>query len=252
VNLPAPPAPWRLRVFEVLPSTSELCRTLAEAGEPEGLAVLARRQSHGRATRGRAWESPPGNLSLSVLLRPRERVRHAGQWALLAGLALAETLAPYLPAPGEMTLKWPNDVLLGGRKLAGILVDSATDAEGALRYIVIGIGANLAVAPDLPDRATSCLAEVAEPPAAEAFAAALLDRIGHWRRVRLREGFAPMRAAWQAHAQMIGSQVAIKHGTDIFGGTYAGLGEDGSLLLQSGGRVRAFSTGEVLLGHAPS
>jgi BirA family biotin operon repressor/biotin-[acetyl-CoA-carboxylase] ligase len=252
VNPEPPPGDWRLKIFETLPSTSDLCRTLAEADEPEGLAVLSRRQSQGRGSRGRQWQSPAGNLSLSVLLRPREVARDAGQWALLTGVALAEALSAHLPAPASLTLKWPNDVLLGGRKLAGILIDSATDAQGGLRYIVIGIGANLAVAPDLGDRATACLAELGPPPSAETFAAALLDRIGAWRRVRLLEGFAPIRAAWHARAQAVGSQMSINSGGQVLGGAYAGLGEDGSLLLQAGGRVRSFSTGEVLLGGAPS
>jgi BirA family biotin operon repressor/biotin-[acetyl-CoA-carboxylase] ligase len=287
VNPAAPPGTWRLQIFEVLPSTSELCRTLADAGEPEGLAVLARRQTQGRGSRGRDWQSPSGNLSLSILLRPREAARDAAQWALLAGVALAETLGPYLmptgveivrtpsssakaedprlwcsgtkdmdgrPSPTirrqppALRLKWPNDVLLDGRKLAGILIDSATDEQGGLRYVIIGIGANLAVAPDLPDRAAVSLSEFAMPPKPDAFAPALLERIAHWRQVRLLEGFSPVRAAWHDRAQEVGSHMTIKHDGQIFGGTYSGLGEDGSLLLQAGGRVRAFTTGEVLLG----
>ena len=242
---------WRLKVVEVLPSTSDLCRDLAEAGEPDGLAVLARRQTAGRGSRGREWTSPPGNLSLSVLLRAREPARHAGQWALLAGVALAETVAHYLPVPHAIALKWPNDVLLDGRKLAGILVDSAADAEGQLRYVVIGIGVNLAVAPERPDRSTACLAELTAPPAPEDFAERLLGRITRWRGVRLVEGFGPVRTAWHARSQELGSHIAIKHGEGVVGGRYAGLGEDGSLLLQAGGRVRAFTTGEVLLPDAP-
>ncbi len=150
--------------------------------------------------------------------------------------------------PPDLRLKWPNDVLLDGRKLAGILIDSATDAQGGLRYVIIGIGANLAVAPDLPERPAACLAEVTVPPEPDAFALALLERIAHWRRVRLLEGFSPVRAAWHDRAQDVGSHMTIRHDGQILGGTYAGLGEDGSLLLQAGGRVRAFTTGEVLLG----
>ncbi len=251
MTAPSPPGAWRLKIVEVLPSTSDLCRTLAEAGEPDGLAVLARRQTQGRGSRGRDWTSPLGNLSLSVLLRPTEAARDAGQWALLAGVALAETMAPFVPDPAALALKWPNDVLLDGRKLAGILVDSATDAQGGLRHVILGMGANLAVAPDLPDRPTACLAELGPPPSPEAFAADLLDRIAHWRRIRLIEGFAPIRAAWQARALGLGSHMAIRCDGQVLGGIYAGLGEDGSLLLKAGGKVRSFTTGEVLLGQTP-
>ena len=92
------PPGWRLQTHEVLASTSDFCRERAAAGEPEGFAALARRQTQGRGSRGREWESPVGNLFLSVLLRPAERARDAGQWSLLAGVALAEALAAHLPA----------------------------------------------------------------------------------------------------------------------------------------------------------
>jgi BirA family transcriptional regulator, biotin operon repressor / biotin---[acetyl-CoA-carboxylase] ligase len=125
---------WRLRVHEVLPSTSDLCRSLAADGEPAGLAVLARRQTRGRGSRGRDWESPPGNLFLSVLLRPAGRARDAAQWSLLAGVALGEAFAAYLPDASMLRLKWPNDVLVGGKKIAGILVDSSADAAGMVGW----------------------------------------------------------------------------------------------------------------------
>src|SRR5262249_44954066 len=159
-----------------LPSTSELCRALAEASEPEGAAALARRQTHGRGSRGRRWQAPPGNLSISVLLRPREPARDAGQWSLLASVALAEALSTVVPDPTRLTLKWPNDLLLDGRKLAGILVDSAADADARLAWLVIGIGVNLAAKPELPGRPAACIADVAPAPAPEEVAKVLLAR----------------------------------------------------------------------------
>ena len=122
---------WRLRRYASLPSTSDLCVRLAREGEPEGVAVLAERQTAGRGSRGRTWESPPGSLCLSVLLRPRRDPASAsGQWALLAALALHDALAPHAP-PGALSLKWPNDVLVAGRKAGGILLDAAAGTEGS-------------------------------------------------------------------------------------------------------------------------
>lgn len=237
---------WRLQVHDVLPSTSDFCRARAADGEPDGLAVLALRQTRARGSRGRDWTSPAGNLSLSVLLRPREQAREAGQWSLLAGVALADALAPVVPDPALLRLKWPNDVLLGGAKLAGILVDSAAAPDGALDWLVIGIGVNLAVAPDVPGRAVACVADVAAPPSPEAFAAVLLARLADWRGVRAREGFAAVRRAWLGRAAAPGSAVTLRLGERLIGGDFAGLADDGALLLNTEGRIRAFATGEVL------
>ncbi len=232
---------WRLKTYEVLPSTSDLCSTLAEAGEPAGLAVLAREQTRGRGSRGRDWTAPPGNLNLSVLIRPREPMASIAQWSLLAAVALSEALAPI----AELHVKWPNDLLLDGRKVAGILLDSADDGQGGVAWLVIGMGVNLSQTPDPHDPGVASLGTT-EPP--EKVAARVLERLDVWSRVRTLEGFAPVRAAWLSRAQEIGAFVSLRVGQDRLGGQFAGLGEDGSLLLRTGGRVHAFTTGEVMLG----
>jgi len=238
---------WRLQVFPSLDSTSDLCARLAEAGEPEGLAVLALRQTAGRGSRGRNWESPTGNMYLSALLRPPGMLAEASRWALLVAVALADAIALLLPDPSLLALKWPNDVLLDGRKVAGILLDAAGKAGGAIDWLVIGCGINLTQAPAVPGRRTACIAELAEPPAPEAMARLLLDRLAHWRAVRAREGFAPVRAAWLARAQPVGTRVQLSYNGRLLGGTFAGLADDGSLLLSTGEGVAAFATGEILL-----
>lgn len=245
---PAAPSapPWRLRRYETLPSTSELCVRLAAAGEPEGLAVLALRQTSGRGTRGRGWVSPPGALALSVLLRPRGRMTDTGQWALLAAVACAEALARHAPSPeigAAIRLKWPNDLLMDGRKLGGILVDAASGEDGGLGWLVIGFGANLGAPPELDGRQTAGLGGSAAPDEA---AASLLERLDHWRRVRLLEGFAPVRRAWLDRAHPPGTHLRLRVGGQELGGAFAGLSDDGALLLQANGRVHAFHTGEVL------
>jgi BirA family biotin operon repressor/biotin-[acetyl-CoA-carboxylase] ligase len=238
---PAPPSNgWRLRECESLPSTSDLCATLAQAGEPERLAILAARQTAGRGSRGRTWETLAGNLALSVLLRPHDPPEAAGHWALLAALALAEAIEAAGSPP--LRLKWPNDVMLDGRKLAGILLDSAVEA-GRLDWLVIGFGANLAAAPDLPI-ATS----LPSPAPPRVVATALLDRLDHWRRLTRGENFAPVRQAWLARGPALGTHLGLRLGSGDVAGSFAGLSDQGALLLQSGGRVRAFSTGHVLQG----
>ena len=242
-------AGWRLAIHESLPSTADLCRSRAEAGEPEGLAILARRQTAGRGTRGRGWEGAAGNLFLSVLLRPGGPAREAPQWSLLAGVALAEALAVDLPDAAALTLKWPNDLLLHGRKVAGILVESAADAAGELSWLSMGLGVNLAMAPVVVGRATACLAECGPPPPPEVVARRVLAALSHWRDVRAHAGFAPMRAAFLARAPAPGTPMTLRVGERILDGAFAGLGDDGSLLLHTEGRVQAFAAGEVALGR---
>jgi BirA family biotin operon repressor/biotin-[acetyl-CoA-carboxylase] ligase len=242
-------AAWRLAVHASLPSTADLCRGCAEAGEPDGLAILALRQTAGRGTRGRAWVGAPGNLFLSALLRPGGAAREASQWSLLAGVALAEALSPHVPDRQKLTLKWPNDLLLHGRKLAGILAESATDARGGLSWLSLGFGVNLASAPDVPERATACLAEYGPPPTPETLAWQVLEALARWRGIRAEAGFAPVRAAFLARAPALGTPLALRLGDGTRHGAFAGLGEDGSLLLRADGRVHAFAAGEVTTGN---
>ncbi len=135
---------WRLESFEELGSTSDVCAARAKNSEAEGLAVLAYKQTAGRGSRGRSWQAPEGNLNLSVLLRPARPAAEAGMAALFAGIAVAEALEQFFLAP--TMLKWPNDVLLDGAKLAGILIDAAQNGP-KLDWLVVGIGINLRHAP---------------------------------------------------------------------------------------------------------
>ncbi|MBW6397585.1 biotin--[acetyl-CoA-carboxylase] ligase [Roseomonas sp. HJA6] len=241
------PPGFRLQIHEALPSTQDPLTRLAQAGEPEGLAFLARRQTAGRGTQGRVWEGPVGNLHLSILLRPEEPIRLAPQWGLLAGVALTDALLPLLPDPAMLALKWPNDLLLGSAKVAGILTESATDDRGSIAWVVLGIGVNLARAPELPGRATASLAGLGiAPPAPEDFAARLLVALDARRRQRQVEGFAPIRDAWLARGPKEGSALAIRRQGAEIAGHFAGLAEDGSLRVAVGGRVQTLASGEIV------
>ena len=247
---------WRLERHEELASTSDTCIEAARAGAPAGLAVLARRQTAARGSLGRAWTSIPGNLLLSVLLRPARPAPEAARFALLAGVALAEALSPLLPVPAALTLKWPNDVLLAGHKLAGILVDSAATPGGAIDWLVIGIGVNLAAAPDLPDRPATALAAhlpQALVPTPEAFAETLLARLADWCETEARHGFAPVRAAWLRRAAPLGAAIGFRPSGAAapVAGHFAGLDADGALLIaDEQGQPRRFASGEVLSPEA--
>lgn len=241
-------AGWRLQVYPELGSTSDHLANLAAAGEGAGLAVLALRQTSGRGSRGRGWQSPTGNLSLSVLLRPTLGLAEAGMWPLLAGLALFETAATALPGPSGLLLKWPNDVLLRGRKLAGILIDTALDPAGDVRWLILGMGANLAVAPAVPGRDTACLADAGiTPPAPEAFATTLLSALAAWHETWRREGQEPVHRAWLARAHPVGTALTVTYGESRLEGHFAGLSDQGYLLLRTASGMRVLPTGDVLL-----
>lgn len=228
---------FRLEVFDTLPSTATLMAArAAEEAAPAGLAILARQQTAGRGTQGRAWQSPPGNLHLSVLLRPAAPARAAPQWALLAAVALHD-------AAGAATrLKWPNDLMLGDAKAGGILTQSAATADGMIDWLTLGIGVNLAHAPELPGRATAALG--AEPP--EEFAARLLAALAARAETHASAGFAPIRAAWMAAGPPLGVALSIQQGASRQNGRYEGLSPSGSLLLAIEGRVLEFHAGEVV------
>jgi BirA family transcriptional regulator, biotin operon repressor / biotin---[acetyl-CoA-carboxylase] ligase len=238
-------AGWRLEIHPELASTSSHLIARARDGDaPDGLAVLALRQTAGRGQGGRRWSDVPGNLALSLLLRPRHAAREAPQWGLLGGVALAEAAQAVDPEPGAFSLRWPNDLLRHGAKCAGVLTESALSPDGGLAWLVLGFGVNLAHAPMVPDRATARLGRSEAP---ESFAARLLDRVFAWRRVRDAEGFAPVREAWAAHGPARGQRIAARCGRGTAEGGFAGLGEDGSLLLETGrGAALRIAAGEVL------
>lgn len=242
---PAPPG-WRLFAYEEVGSTADLLRARAEAGEPERLAIMAARQVSGRGQLGRPWRSPEGNLFLSLLLRPDEPMRHLQEWAILVAVAIGTALDPFLPDPARLRLKWPNDVLIGGAKLVGVLTEAAAGEGGEIAWLAFGTGINLAVAPDLPDRpTTSLLRESGKAPMPAEVALHLMQAIDHWRARRQSEGFEVVRQAWLARGPAPGAPLALRQPQGVVEGAFAGLAEDGRLLLHTAEGLRAFVTGEV-------
>lgn len=234
---------WRLRVLAEAPSSSDTLAALAAEGAPEGTAILARRQTAGRGRAGRGWDSPEGNLHLSVLLRPAAPLRDAPLFGLAAAVALADAAAAALPG-APVGLKWPNDLLLGGAKAGGILAEAAA-AGDRIGHLILGIGVNLAHAPALPDRATACFAAFAPPPDPVGFAGALLEALGRRLGEFAAQGFAPIREAWLARGPAPGAPVTVRGNAAPRSGRFAGLAADGSLLLAQDGGTLAIAAGEV-------
>ncbi len=229
------PSPWRWQRHGELASTQDAAIQAARSGAPGRLAVIADCQSAGRGSRGRAWVAPEGNLNLSLLLRPANARPDPGYWAMLAGVALYEALAPF--ATG-LVLKWPNDLLCQGGKLGGMLIESALDNAGCVDWLVIGIGANLTHAPRLADRSTACLG--AGAPAAADVARHLVDALdacADW----------DVRAAWLARAHRPGTPLRVQTAHGWVTAPFAGLGPRGELLLD--GVCASITSAEVAFEH---
>lgn len=233
----APPG-WRLQISDVLASTQDAALDAARRGDAGRLAVLAREQSAGRGRDGRAWEAPSGNLNLSVLLRPSAMRPQPGFWALLAGVALHAAMAARIPNPVSLQLKWPNDLMFGGAKLGGILIDSAVDASGFIDWLVIGIGVNLATAPAIPGRPTTCAPDAGPP---EALAEAILRQVDVW---SARDADA-VQQTWLAHAHPQGTILHVRTAGGATTGAFAGLSPSGELLLE--GLARPIVSAETTL-----
>lgn len=234
--------------FDSLPSTNTEAARQAASGAPEGLCVVAREQTAGRGRRERAWASPKdAGLYLSVVLRPR---MEAGRWPLLtlaAALAVADALGEVCGL--EADIKWPNDVLAGGRKLCGILAETAEGARG--RACVLGIGVNLsdgAFPPEIKETATSVEEQAGAAPDAERLLASLLRALSRrYEALQGPDGAARTLAEWEARSSYArGRRVSVSLAEETFEGTTRGVEPDGALRVEAdGGLLRIVRAGDV-------
>jgi BirA family biotin operon repressor/biotin-[acetyl-CoA-carboxylase] ligase len=220
-------------------STNDEAARHAMAGAPEGTVVWAREQTGGRGRRGRRWSSPAGNLYTSTIVRPACPAAQAAQLGFVAALAVADIV----PEGRAVRVKWPNDVLVEGGKVAGILPESSVGEGGMVDHVVLGIGVNVGFAPQLPEmRYPGAALGGSVEAALENLARALAVRLDQWRR----EGFQSVRTAWLALAGPVGLEVDVKLGDELVRGRFAGLDRDGALLLDTSGGRRKIVAGELL------
>lgn len=247
--VPAPvlPAFYQLHAFDRLPSTMDECRRHAAEGAPEGLLVWALEQTAGRGRRGRSFLSPPGNLYLSLLLRPAGNVAAGAQLGFVAAVALAEAVSALLPdGARRVRVKWPNDLLIDRAKASGILLEGQPTPAGRLDWIILGIGVNLASHPsDTPYPATSLAAAGGNAGPAELLAA-FAERFLAWHQTWTERGFAPIRAAWLARAAGFGEPITVRLPQETLEGRFADLDDTGILWVElAGGTQRAVATGDL-------
>ena len=240
------PGFFRLRAHDELASTREEAKDLARAGAAEGTLIMARRQSRGRGRRGRHWISPEGNLYCSLVLRPDRPPARATEISFVAAVAVAEALGNWL-AGHRIGLKWPNDVLADGAKIAGILLESERHAEATLSWLVVGLGVNLSNHPQDLGRPTTSLAALGHPGIdANLFLSRLAERFLHWYERWLGEGFGPIRDFWLSRAVGLKEPVTIGRDGNARRGIFDGLSSTGALIVRwPDGSAGAVISGEV-------
>ena len=239
------PSGYHLVRFDTLESTNDEAKRLARSGAADdGTVVWAQMQTAGRGRRGRIWKSEPGNLFCSVLIDPGCPPAQAMQMSFVAAVALAEFLETIVPRGTPVECKWPNDVLINGRKVAGILLELVAGHLGS--RLVVGVGVNAAQAPAIAGvPATSLAAEGCSETDPGRLLEGLCRSFAHWRGRWSSSGFEPVRAAWLTRAKGIGAPLTVRLARESFDGTFAGLDDDGALLVTAAGGLRRVASGEV-------
>lgn len=241
-----PPA-YRLVALDRVGSTNAEAKRLAATGAEEGTLVWALEQTAGRGRRGRRWESPRGNLYLSLVLRPDAPPAEAAQLGMVAAVALGDALGTLMPPLAEVWFKWPNDVLVNGRKAGGILIESAAGGPARLDWLVLGVGVNVESHPAATEFPSTSLraeggADVAVAAVLEAFTRSFLK----WTNIWVEEGFAPVRHAWLARAWRRGEAIEVRLDGRKLEGVFADLDAAGALLLDlSDGSRRRITAADV-------
>jgi BirA family biotin operon repressor/biotin-[acetyl-CoA-carboxylase] ligase len=228
-----------LRRYDTLDSTNEEARRLAKSGVRGPLWIVSHEQTAGRGRRGRVWISESGNLYATLLMQATMSL--SAQLGFVAGLAAADTVAAHAPG-AEVALKWPNDALLNGKKVAGILLEALGHDS-----LAIGIGINLAHYPretEIPS--ISVAAVTGNPPDLDGILLRLASAMTAWYEIWLRQGFQPVRKAWLLRASGLGQPIRARLGDSEREGVFEDLDEDGALLLRdAAGTLTRITAGDV-------
>jgi len=220
--------------FESLDSTNEEALRRLAAGERTPLWIVANGQTRGRGRSGRQWQSPAGNLYASLALETGVSAAVATQLSFVAGLATYDAVMAYLPPDQlpRLRLKWPNDVMLGAAKLAGLLLESLAPSKGNRLVVILGIGINVANAPPAADRAVACLGlEPADVPRVfTRLSSALETRLAQWEEGR---GFPAIREAWLGRALALNGSISVNLNGAAIRGKFRGVDSAGALQLET-------------------
>jgi len=242
-DLPILPPGYRLIAREAVGSTNDEARDLIAAGAAQGAVIWAESQTAGRGRHGRDWVSPPGNLYCSIIMRPKVEQSHLSEISFVAALAVRDAITAVLPRDVAVELKWPNDVLASGRKVAGILVEAERLPDEARTALIVGVGVNIVSAPREASYPATCISALARAPRVSRLLSSLVAALD--RRVELwtRNGFTAIRQEWMDHAYGVGGQVTSSTGIS---GTFTGLDETGAIIIaMTDGEQRRLVSGSV-------
>lgn len=236
------PKGYTLKTYQSLESTSDEAKRLAHEGVSAGLWVVAEEQTKGRGRHGRNWVSGEGNLYASLLLYPACDLSHIPELSFVAAVAVAGACRHFCP-DATITCKWPNDILIGGKKAAGILLESESSGNPQKPWVVIGIGINVVSAPEGVDYPAAALGNFEAGQVFEVLALKMAEALVRWGK----DGFGPIRTLWLNQAHGRGDSIRIESGGEIREGVFEGLSATGALLLrEKQGTLMEILSGTVL------
>jgi BirA family biotin operon repressor/biotin-[acetyl-CoA-carboxylase] ligase len=240
---------YHLLSYDVLDSTNAEAQRLAGGGASHGAVIWAKRQSAGRGLLGREWVSSEGNLFVTVLINPTVALEKCPQLSFVAALAVAETLEGILPEPSQVSCKWPNDVLVSGKKIAGVLLEAFTtkEAHGNKQWIAVGVGINVDNFPEHVMFPATCLREAGvELISAKIVLSRFVHHFIHGYDRWLEKGFAPIEKSWKSRAHQLGKAVEVIVGDAQVKGVFEGIDANGAMLLRDKKKnLTAINAGDV-------
>lgn len=245
---------YHLLSYDVLDSTNEEAKRLADGGAAHGAVIWSRRQTAGKGRMGREWVSAEGNLYATFLLSPPCDLLACSQLSFVAAVAAANTVAPIIPKDGAIECKWPNDILYDGRKLGGILLESfCTLDEHAeeKQWVAIGVGINIDSYPEDTHFPATCLRETGvEIISAKIVLSRFVYNFIHAYDLWCDEGFEPIRQRWIESAYRLGGTTEVAVGDMHYKGAFQGIDECGRLLLAvPDGSIQPITAGDVFFAE---
>lgn len=243
------PEGFILRAFDVLDSTNAQCLRAVREGEAGPLWIVAHRQTSGKGRRGRQWVSESGNLFASLLFPVTCDVMTASGLSFVTALAVRDVLVDILQNQDRVKCKWPNDVLVDGKKISGILLESAAQGRGDLEAVIIGIGINITHHPqETLYPATNIQDALGAEYSRQSVFEGLATSMAHWTDLWEKQGFEPIGKAWKNCAIGLGEEIIVRLPNEEIKGKFIDLDASGALILEANGEKRHISAGDVFFG----